>query len=105
VIEYYELYWVAPEPGPIRTVVTFIFSGKAYSIFALMFGFSFYMLLEGRDSERSYSPRRFAWRMLLLFSFGYIHSLMYPGDILQQLAVCGLVLLAIHRIATRYLLI
>lgn len=105
VIEYYELYWVDPQPGPIRTVITFIFSGKAYSLFALMFGVSFYLLLESRGPDKNYSSGRFAWRMLLLFGFGYLHSLMYPGDILQQLAVCGLILLALYRLPTRYLVL
>lgn len=105
VLEYYELYWVDPQPGPIRTVVTFLFSGKAYSTFALMFGLSFYMLLEGRGPDRNFTPGRFAWRMVLLIMFGYIHSLMYPGDILQQLAVCGFFLLAVYRVPTRYLVL
>lgn len=105
VIEYYELYWVNPVSHPIRTVVTSIFSGKAYSIFALMFGLSFYMLLEGRGPGRNFTPGRFAWRMVLLIGFGYIHSLIYPGDILQQLAVFGLILLAIHRLPTPWLVL
>lgn len=104
VIEYYELYWVDPQPGPVRDVVTFLFSGKAYAIFALMFGLSFYMLLEGRGPDRNYTPARFLWRMVLLIAFGYVHSLMYPGDILQQLAVCGLFLLAVYRVATPVLI-
>lgn len=104
-IEYYELYWVNPQPHPIRTVVTALFSGKAYSIFALMFGLSFYMLLEGRGQGRNFTPGRFAWRMVLLIGFGYFHSLMYPGDILQQLAVFGLILLAIHRLPTPWLVL
>src|SRR5690606_5453963 len=105
VIEYHELYWVDPQPSSVRTVITFLFSGKAYSIFALMFGLSFYMLLEGRGPDRNYSPGRFLWRMVLLIAFVYIHSLIYPGDILQQLAVCGLFLLAVYRVATPVLVV
>lgn len=102
-VEYFELYWYRPEPGWVHEVVFFIFSGKAYSIFALMFGLSFYILLERRGVSGGYPTGRFLWRMTLLLAFGYLHSLLYAGDILQMLALGGMFLAAIYRLPAAWL--
>lgn len=98
-MEYFELYWYGSdqETGTLRTVVMTVFSGKAYSMFALLFGVTFFILLEQKGDNSSYNPLRFLWRMVVLAGIGYVHSLIYPGDILQQLAVCGVFLLLVHR--------
>lgn len=98
-MEYFELYWYGSnqETSVIRSVVMTVFSGKAYSMFALLFGVTFFILLEQKGDKSSYDPLRFLWRMLVLAGIGYLHSLIYPGDILQQLALCGVFLLLVHR--------
>ncbi len=100
VMELYELYWVDPQPNALRSTIMFLFSGKAYSLFAFLFGVSFYLLCEdnSKPTERLFTGRLYAWRMMLLLGFGYLHSLAYPGDILQQLAVGGLILLPLSRL-------
>ena len=90
--EYYELYWYAPVPDPINTWMFNIFGGKAYAIFAMLFGLSFYLILQ-RNADRGTDFRlRFLWRLSLLLGLGYLHGLVYGGDILQVLAIAGLVL-------------
>lgn len=103
-VEYFELYWYSPEPGWVHDWVFGLFAGKAYALFALMFGVSFYILLEAPDSKASLNPGRYAWRMILLWLFGYMHSLIYPGDILQVLAVGGLLILLFYRLSSKILL-
>lgn len=105
VIEYYELYWLHPEPGWVHETVSFVFSGKAYSLFALLFGFSFYIMLEREGTTHKFSPQRFLWRMVILLLFGYLHGLIYPGDILQMLALFGVFLVAVYRLPTPVLLV
>ena len=100
-VEYFELYWYKPGPGWVHDSVFFIFAGKAYALFALMFGFSFYILVDRRSSL--FHRKQFAWRMALLLAMGYLHSLLYAGDILQLLALGGFYLLAIHRLNTKLL--
>lgn len=100
-VEYFELYWYQPEPGWVHDSVFFIFAGKAYALFALMFGFSFYLLVD-RYKETIYR-QQFAWRMTLLLAMGYLHSLLYAGDILQLLAIGGFYLLLVHRLSSRVL--
>jgi uncharacterized protein len=97
-VEYFELYWYKQEPGWVHDTVFSVFSGKAYSIFALLFGLSFFILLERRGRSGNYTTGRFLWRMALLLAFGYLHSLLYAGDILQMLALGGFFLALIYRL-------
>ena len=81
----------------------FFFAGKAYAIFALLFGVSFFMILE-RWSERGINfGGRFLWRLTVLGIFGYLHGLIYCGDILLVIALLGVPLLALHRCSTKTL--
>lgn len=41
---------------------------------------------------------RLAWRLGLLLAIGFLHGLIYRGEIIQVLAVLGLLMLAINRI-------
>lgn len=73
--------------------IYFLFAGKAYATFSLLFGFSFFIQMRNARL-RGYDFRlRFAWRMLLLVGFSQLHALFYNGDILLLYAVCGLILI------------
>lgn len=103
-VEYFELYWYKPEPGWIHNVIFFLFGGKAYGIFALLFGLSFYIILDNYDKRGVDFRARFCWRLTLLLLFGYIHSLLYAGDILQLLALCGFLLVLTQKLSTRFII-
>jgi uncharacterized protein len=103
-VEYYEIYWRHPQPGPVNTITFALFGGKAYAIFALLFGLSFFIILE-RQAQRGVDFRaRFAWRVSILLLMGYLHGLLYGGDILQVLAVAGFVILPLWTRGNRVLL-
>ncbi|MCD7933000.1 MAG: heparan-alpha-glucosaminide N-acetyltransferase domain-containing protein [Tannerellaceae bacterium] len=53
----------------------FLFGGKAYAMFALLFGFSFYIQFENQKKKGNAFAGRFAWRMAILFCFGVFHVL------------------------------
>jgi uncharacterized protein len=81
----------------------FLFGGKAYAIFALMFGVSFFLILD-RWTRRGFEVRgRFLWRMAVLGVFGYLHGLVYCGDILLIIALLGVPLVFLHRLGSRAL--
>lgn len=102
-LEYFELYWINPPPETLlHTTLFFLLSGKAYAVLALLFGVSFYLMVE---RSGSHSRVRFAWRLLLLFALGYLHGLVYYGDILQVLAVLGFILLLVQPLGQRGLLV
>jgi uncharacterized protein len=104
-VEYFELYWLHQEPGPVNTIMFALFGGKAYAIFALLFGLSFFIILN-RQAQRGVDFRwRFAWRVLLLFVLGTLHGLLYGGDILQVLALAGFVILPFWKASNRAILI
>lgn len=81
----------------------FLFSGKAYAIFAMMFGFSFYLILNSWSKKEANAEGRFVWRLTLLGFLGYLNGLIYSSDILLVLAVLGLPLLLLNRLGNRTL--
>ena len=103
-VEYFELYWYRPEPGWVQNLVFLLFGAKAYGIFALLFGLSFFIILDNYRQRGVDFRSRFVWRLTLLLLFGYLHSLLYAGDILQLLALCGLTLVVTHHLSNRMLM-
>ena len=49
----------------------FLFAGKAYATFSLLFGFSFYIQFHNAEKRGTDFRGRFAWRMCLLFLFAH----------------------------------
>lgn len=97
-IEYFELYWLDPRPSAVHDWVFALFAGKAYALFALCFGFSFYIIMH-RARERGVDfSARFVWRLVVLAAIGWLHGLVYRGDIIVVLAPLGLLLVPIDRI-------
>lgn len=100
-LEHFNIYFI-PENLPdwlkfadkyTWDTIFLVFAGKAYAIFSLLFGFSFYIQLSNAKKRGTDFRMRFAWRMLLLFMFAQLHALFYNGDILVLYAVCGLFLI------------
>jgi uncharacterized protein len=96
-VEYFELYWANPIPSAVNSTLFFLFGGKAYAMFGLLFGVSFYILMEGQARRGVDFRARFVWRLMVLLTIGYLHSLVYGGDILTILAITGLVLVPLYR--------
>ncbi len=83
--------------------VGFLFAGKSYAIFAMLFGLSFFIILD-RAAQRGVNFRwRFLWRLAVLGIIGYAHSLLYCGDILTFLAVLGVPLVVFYGLGNRTL--
>ena len=97
-VEQFELFWLAPRPDPAFDWTMAIFAGKAFALFALCFGLSFFIVMDRARARGTDFTGRFAWRLAILLAIGLLHSLVYRGDILQILAVLGLLLLLFDRI-------
>jgi uncharacterized protein len=69
--------------------------GKFYTLFALLFGMGFaVMLIRAKAAKRAFGAW-FSRRMLVLMVFGFLHMVfLWGGDILHDYAVTGLLLLA-----------
>lgn len=73
----------------------FLFAGKSYAMFALLFGLTFFIQMENQRKRGSDFRKTFAWRLVLLFIFGLINSVFYQGDILTIYAVLGFFLIPV----------
>ena len=89
-LEHYNIYFI-PNSQPewlqiidkgVWDTLFFLFAGKAYATFSLLFGFSFYIQYHNAEKGGIDFRGRFAWRMVLLFLFAQLHALFYNGDIL-----------------------
>lgn len=83
----------------------FAFSGKAYCIFALLFGFTFFIQDNAQKQKGKDFRGRFAWRLVLLFFMACINSTIFPGEILMLYVIIGYVLIAVSRLSTRTVVI
>jgi len=111
-LEHFDFYFFPEQlPALIKTTdgyiwptMFFLFSGKAYAIFALLFGFSFF-IMDNNQRQKGFDFRgRFAWRMLILLGFGIINSIFFEGDILTFYAVLGLSLILVYRLSSKWVL-
>lgn len=70
-----------------------LFAGKTYAIFALLFGFTFYIQTDNQKKQGKDFGYRFLWRMQLLLVFATLNAAFFPaGDVLLLFAVVSLVL-------------
>jgi uncharacterized protein len=97
-LERFEIYWIDPQPDAWFDGTMAVFAGKAFSIFALLFGFSFATIMANERARGGDFTLRFAWRLILLFAIGTVHALIYRGDILQVLAAVGLIMIPFDRL-------
>jgi len=102
-LEHFDFYYT-PEylPGWMKILdkgiwdtLFFLFAGKTYAIFALLFGFTFYIMFSNQARKGKDFRGRFLWRSFLLFLFGVINSMFYQGDILLFYAVLGVSLVVV----------
>jgi uncharacterized protein len=104
-IEHFDFYylpetlpdWVKSLDSSVWKTLFFLFSGKSYAIFALLFGFSFFIQLKNQDDKGIDFRVRFLWRLFLLLILGIFNSIFYEGDILSFYAIFGLSLLLVSK--------
>lgn len=82
----------------------FLFGGKAYAIFALLFGFSFFIQHDNQRLKGNDFRLRFCWRLLLLFIIGNINACFFTAEILVMYSLVGFVLVATCRLPNRWLI-
>ncbi|WP_373991247.1 DUF418 domain-containing protein [Duganella sp. BuS-21] len=109
-IEHFDFYfapgglpdWLKAIDKVIWDSLFFLFGGKSYAIFALLFGMTFYIQFHKRELRGEDFRARFAWRLVLLLGFGLINSMFYHGDILSIYAVLGFALIPVARLSNRW---
>lgn len=83
----------------------FIFAGKSYTIFALLFGFTFIIQQRNQEKKGKDFAGRFAWRLILLMLFATVNAAFFPGgDVLLLFAVMGFVMIPLRKLSQKWLL-
>jgi len=105
-IEHFDFYfsptnlpvWMMSIDKVIWDTLFFLFGGKSYAIFALLFGLTFYIQSNNQEKKGKDFRLRFAWRLVLLLAFGFINSAFYEGDILSIYALIGFFLIPVLKL-------
>ena len=85
--------WLNVLDQGVFNAVFSLFAGKAYAIFALLFGFTFYIQSNNQKRQGKDFGYRFLWRLVLLAGFATLNAAFFPaGDVLLLFVVVGLVL-------------
>lgn len=94
--------WLAALDKSVFDVTFFLFAGKAYAIFALLFGFTFYIQNHNQQKAGHDFGYRFMWRLLLLAGFACLNAAFFPGgDVLLLFTVVGGVLVIVRHWKTK----
>lgn len=103
----YNSYPVASSPvleaanQHFKEALFFLFAGKSYTIFALLFGFTFAIQYRNQARKGRDFAGRFVWRMCLLALFACMNAVFFPGgDVLLTFSIAGLVLVPCRRLKT-----
>lgn len=109
-LEHYNLFlplefespeWLLTVDRWVWDTIFFLFAGKAYATFSLLFGFSFYIQFHNAEKRGTDFRARFAWRLCLLFLFAQLHALFYNGDILLLYSVVGFALIPVSKLKNK----
>ncbi len=112
-IEHFDLYyfpqylpdWIKNLDSKIWDSLFFLFGGKSYAIFAMLFGFTFFIQSNNQEKRGEGFRARFAWRLFLLLLFGIINTLFYSGDILVLYAILGVSLIPVSTWSNKAVLV
>lgn len=90
----------------VFSVVFTLLEGKSYAIFALLFGFTFYIQYSNQQAQGKDFGYRFLWRLLLLAGFATINAAFFPaGDVLLLFSIVGIFLFIIRKWSDKAILI
>ena len=71
--------WLNALDQGVFNVVFTLFAGKAYAIFALLFGFTFYIQSDNLKRRGGDFGYRFLWRLVLLAGFATLNAAFFPA--------------------------
>lgn len=98
--------WVNILDAGVFSVVFTLLAGKSYAIFALLFGFTFYIQYTNQQAQGKDFGYRFLWRLLLLAGFATINAAFFPaGDVLLLFSIVGVFLFIIRQWSDKAILI
>jgi len=108
-LEHFDVYflpktlptWMVSLDKMVWDTSFFIFAGKSYAMFALLFGLTYFIQSDNQAKRGNDFRVTFAWRLVLLFLFGVLNSTFYQGDILIIYAVIGFFILPVAHLSNK----
>jgi uncharacterized protein len=89
----------------LMNVNAVFFEWKFMTLFSILFGYGFGLILESLEKKNINPDFFFARRMFWLFIFGCIHTLFWWADVLHLYALSGILLLLFRKKPSRSILI
>ncbi len=83
----------------------FMFGGKAYAVFALLFGFSFFIQDDNQRMRGNDFRLRFCWRLVLLFIIGNINAAFFTAEVLVLYSLVGFILPLTCRLKDKWVML
>lgn len=97
--------WLVTLDSVVFSSVFSLIAGKGYSIFALLFGFTFYIQFMNQQNKGFDFRGRFVWRLILLSIFATINAAFFPGgDVLLLFVFTGLALVLVCKLSNKIIL-
>jgi uncharacterized protein len=101
----YSIVWNDPGDEFTFSVMRFFFETKSWRLFSFLFAFGFALqMIRAEQRGLNFVPV-YIRRLLILFAFGAVHSMIYRGDILMEYAELGLLLILFRKAPLRLLLV
>lgn len=94
--------WQAVDDAVFQ-IIAFLFAGKAYAIFSLLFGLSFFMQMDSQADKGVDFRLRFLWRLTILLVLGYMNGIVYMGEFFVVYAILGIFLIPLYKVPTKWL--
>lgn len=91
--------------GVAQAITGIFFDGKFYTFFSFLFGLSFALMMTRSQESTGVFYRRFAWRLVILGIIGFLHHLLWRGDILSIYAMLGFLMLPFGKVSNRVVLV
>lgn len=95
----------SPLDKALNNFNTVFFEWKFYTLFSILFGYGFGLILSSLEKKNINPNAFFLRRMFWLFLFGFIHTLFWWGDVLHVYAIAGVFLLGFRKFSSRTILI
>ena len=84
--------WLAFTDKAVWDGLFFLLGGKAYAVFALLFGFSYFIQYDNQRMRGHDFRLRFCWRLILLFLIGNLNAMFFTAEVLVLYSLVGFTL-------------
>ena len=97
-------FWIWIDTA-LRNTIYFLFQGKSYAIFSLLFGLSFFMMMDSQAEKGVDFRLRFLWRLVILFVFGFLNGMIYYVEWLIIYAMFGIIIIPLYKVPSKILVV